>query len=160
MTGGDAGAVDVDRGAPVVVADEILVEAPVAVVWALHTDVSGWTSWRTDIDAAELSEPFAVGSTFHWSTGGLAIASTIKEVRSHRRTVWGGPAAGIVGVHVWAFTPEDKRTRVATVESWAGPTVEGDLTQANIMLAGHITTWLRDLKRAAEYRGAGAARRD
>jgi ligand-binding SRPBCC domain-containing protein len=110
---GDAGAVDVDRGAPVVVTDEILVEAPVAVVWALHTDVSGWTSWRTDVDGAELSEPFAVGATFHWSTGGLAIASTIREVRSHRRTVWGGPAAGIVGVHVWEFTPEDNRTRVA-----------------------------------------------
>jgi hypothetical protein len=47
---------------------------------------------------------------------------------------------------------------VATVESWAGPTVEGDLTQANIMLAGHITTWLRDLKRAAELRSP--ARRD
>jgi Polyketide cyclase / dehydrase and lipid transport len=150
VTGGDAGTVDVDRGAPVVVAEEILVEAPVAVVWALHTDVSGWTSWRSDIEAAELSEPFAVGSTFHWSTGGLSIASTIMEVRSHRRTAWGGPAAGIVGVHVWEFTPEDTRTRVATIESWAGPTVEGDLTQANIMLAGHITTWLRDLKRAAE----------
>jgi hypothetical protein len=66
--------------------------------------------------------------------------------------VWGGPAAGIVGVHVWEFTPKDNRTRVATVESWAGPTVEGDLTRASIMLAGHITTWLRDLKRAAESR--------
>ena len=148
--GDEAGAVDVDRGAPVVVADEILVEAPVAEVWALHTDVSSWTSWRTDVDAAELGEPFATGATFHWSTGGLAIASTIEEVRLHRRTAWGGPAAGIVGVHVWEFTPEHNRTRVATVESWAGPTVEADPTRATIMLAGHLTTWLRDLKRAAE----------
>jgi hypothetical protein len=141
--------IDVDRGAPVIVADEIVVQAPLAVVWGLQTDVSAWTSWRGDVDAAELSEPFAVGSTFRWSTGGLEIASTIREVRPQRRAVWGGPAAGIVGVHVWEFTPEDNRTRVATVESWAGPAVEADLAQARTMLAAHIATWLADLRRAA-----------
>lgn len=150
MTNSEVGTVDVDRDAPVIVADEILVDAPVVVVWALQTDVSAWMSWRSDIDAAELSEPFAVGSTFRWSTGGLQIASTIQEVRPHRRTAWGGPAAGIVGVHVWGFTPEGNRTRVATVESWAGPAVEADVAQAKAMLAGHIATWLGDLKRAAE----------
>ncbi len=150
MTDNDVDGIDVDRGAPVIVTDEIVVDAPVAVVWALHTDVSAWTSWRSGIERAQLSGPFAVGSTFHWVGGGLEITSTIEEVRLQRRTVWGGPAAGIVGVHVWVFTPVGDRTRVATRESWAGPPVEADVAQAKGMLAEHLATWLSELKRAAE----------
>jgi hypothetical protein len=150
MTDSDAGTVDVDRSAPVIVADEVLVDAPVAVVWALHTDVSAWPSWRSDIDRAELTGPFTVGATFHWTGGGLEIASTIQEVRPQRRTAWGGPAAGIDGVHVWEFTPEGDRTRVTTAESWAGQPVEAGLVQAKTMLTDHLATWLENLKHAAE----------
>jgi len=149
----DEGQVDVDRDAPIVVSDETEVDAPVAVVWALHTNVSGWTSWRNDISSAELTGPFEVGATFHWSAGGLEIASTITQVRPERRTVWGGPAAGIIGVHVWEFTPAgDARTHVVTHESWAGAPVEADAPQAKTMLVGHLATWLANLKRAAETR--------
>jgi hypothetical protein len=141
---------DVDRNAPVVVSQEILIDAPVAVLWALHTNVSAWTTWRSDIDTAELTGAFALGATFHWSTGGLEIASTIRQVRPQRRTVWGGPAAGIDGVHVWEFTPDGERTRVATVESWAGQPVEADVAQARTMLTDHLLTWLAALKHAGE----------
>ena len=145
-----AGPVDVDRSAPVVLTDEIIIDAPVVEVWALHTDVSSWLSWRSDIDRAELKSPFAVGSQFEWATGGLDIASTIWQVLPNSRTVWGGPAAGIAGVHVWEFAAEGERTRVVTTESWAGPPVEQDVERARQMLGGHLATWLVDLKRAAE----------
>ena len=141
---------DVDRDAPVLVTEQIVVDAPVAVLWALHTDVANWTSWRGDLDRVELTGPFAVGATFRWATGGLEIASTIQEVQPERRTAWGGPAGDIVGMHVWEFTSEGDRTRVTTHESWAGPMVEADLAQAITLLAGHLATWLGDLKRAAE----------
>jgi hypothetical protein len=110
----------VDRDAPVVVSDEILVHAPVEVVWDLQTDVSDWPAWRTGIESAELVGRFEVGATFHWATGGLESASTIEQARRHRRAAWGGPASGIMGMRVWEFTPEAGGTRVATVESWAG----------------------------------------
>jgi hypothetical protein len=67
--------------------------------------------------------------------------------------VWGGPAGGIDGTHVWNFTPEGDRTRVATEESWSGPLVEADPAQAISLLAGHLATWLGDLKRAAGKAG-------
>lgn len=156
MADNDTGTIDVDRKAPVIVADEILVDAPAEGVWKLQTDVSGWMSWRSGIDRAELTGPFEVGATFHWAGGGLEIVSTIRQVLEQRRAVWGGPAAGIEGMHVWEFTPEGDHTRVATVESWAGAPVEADVAQAKTLLAEHLATWLRDLKRAAES-AAGTA---
>lgn len=62
---------DIDRSAPVTVRDEIHIDAPVAEVWRLHTDVNGWIGWRDDVSVAHLDGPFMAGAVFHWETGGL-----------------------------------------------------------------------------------------
>ena len=141
---------DIDRAAPVIVRQEVTINAPIDVVWRLHTDVGGWTSWRSDVDSAELQGKFQLGSVFHWVTAGLSIDSTIHEVETLRRTVWGGPAQGITGIHVWSFTPDGAQVHVVTEESWSGAPVEADAAGAHTMLDQAIATWLRELKRAAE----------
>ncbi|MGK5683701.1 SRPBCC family protein [Actinoplanes sp. URMC 104] len=147
-----SGPPDIDRDAPVIVRDEIRVDAPVDVVWRLHTDVGGWTRWRDDVPVARLDGPFTTGAVFHWETGGLSIDSTVLAVEPERRTVWGGPAAGIEGRHVWTFEPDGDGTRVVTEESWAGPPVEADPAAARAMLSASIRTWLEQLA-AAVRRG-------
>ena len=38
-------------------------DAPPAAVWRLWSDVARWPEWNTDLERADLSGPFAAGST-------------------------------------------------------------------------------------------------
>ena len=140
----------IDRAAPVIVREQIHIDASVAEVWRLHTDINGWTGWRKDVSVARLDGPFTTGAVFNWETGGLAIDSTIHAVDPERRTVWGGPAAGIEGLHVWTFTHDGGGTHVTTEESWSGPPVDADPERARTMLAASIKVWLDSLAAAAQ----------
>ncbi|MEK8226705.1 SRPBCC family protein [Oerskovia sp. M15] len=62
----------IDESATVVVRREIRIEAPIDVVWALHTDVIGWPAWQTDVDSVQADGPIIPGATF-WSVVGLAL---------------------------------------------------------------------------------------
>ena len=108
--------VQVAADAPVVSRHEIVVEAPLQVVWDLHTDVAAWPSWHSDVDGTQLQGPLVPGAVFRWQTAGLDITSTVAQVDAPHRIAWGGPANGITGVHVWTFTP---------VDTGAGPGVAG-----------------------------------
>lgn len=141
---------DIDRTAPVVVRQEMLIDAPVELLWRLHTDVNRWTEWRSDVDSASLASAFAPGEVFHWRTGGLEVESTIEAVDPLRRTAWGGPAAGITGIHVWTFTPSSEGVHVVTEESWAGEPIEADVAKAQSMLETAISTWLHELRQATQ----------
>lgn len=141
---------DIDTAAPVVAVHEIVIDAPLERVWALHTDIAGWTAWQTDIGAAAIDGPIAPGTRFHWSTFGLDIESTIYAVEGPRRIVWGGPAHGITGIHVWTFTAEGDSVRVRTAESWDGAPILADVDGMGAALDSALTGWLGHLKRTAE----------
>lgn len=141
---------DIDAQAPVVSRHGAVIDAPIEVVWTLHTDVDRWPTWQPDVERARLDGPFAPGSTFSWHTSGLDIESTVYEVEPERRTLWGGPAHGIVGVHEWTFTPlEEGGTRVETAESWAGEPIEADPEAMQAALDGSLVAWLGHLEAAA-----------
>ncbi|MFC3741688.1 SRPBCC family protein [Paractinoplanes deccanensis] len=112
------GVTGIDENAAVVARHEFRIDAPIGRVWALHTDVNRWTTWQSDIDTAYADGPLQLGSTFHWSTAGLHIASTVYAIEAPRRILWGGPAQGIVGIHEWTFTADGDATVVTTAESW------------------------------------------
>src|ERR687891_1133296 len=89
----------IDESATVVVRREVRIEAPIDLVWSLHTDVAGWPAWQTDVDSAQIDGPLVPGATFRWSTHGLQVTSTVYAVDAPRRILWGGPAQGITGIH-------------------------------------------------------------
>lgn len=128
------------------------IEAPLEVVWELHTDVNGWTTWRSDVDSAALDGAFEPDAVFHWAIGEFEIDSAIREVEHLRRTVWGGPAQGIEGIHVWSFALEGSGVHVVTEESWSGAPIDADVAGAQALLHDSIALWLRDLTREAERR--------
>ncbi|MDF9817024.1 uncharacterized protein YndB with AHSA1/START domain [Streptomyces sp. SPB162] len=97
-----------------------MIDAPLERVWSLHTDIDTWPSWNADVDQAKLDGPLQVGNSFGWKTHGLDITSTIREIVPGERLVWGGPANGIEGVHVWTFEQAGSQVRVHTEESWSG----------------------------------------
>jgi uncharacterized protein YndB with AHSA1/START domain len=126
--------VDINTAAPVITRDEILIHAPIQTVWDIQTDVAEWPSWQPDVDGAQLDGPLAAGSVFRWQTAGLHITSTVAEIDEPPRIVWGGPAQGIVAVHVWTLDEQQDGVLVRTEESWEGDPVDA---QVEMLQAAH-----------------------
>lgn len=140
----------IDTTAPVLVRHDIDISAPVAVAWALHADVNGWTRWQAEITAARLDGPFQPGSSFEWTSYGFTVVSTIYAVTEQARVLWGGTSGGITGVHEWLFTATAAGTHVTTRETFAGAPVEADAAGMQATLDISLTAWLGHLKAAAE----------
>ncbi|MFB7614055.1 SRPBCC family protein [Kitasatospora sp. NPDC056181] len=140
----------IDESAPVIVRLTTTIHAPLAVVWSLHTDIDSWATWLPDVDRARLDGPLAPGAAFHWQTHGLDIASTLLELVPGRRIVWGGPANGIEGVHVWTFAETDGAVTVHTEESWSGAPVDAHPAELEAALRASLESWLDRLKAEAE----------
>ncbi|MFI7694820.1 MFS transporter [Nonomuraea sp. NPDC049655] len=140
----------IDETAPVIVRLSTTIDAPIDRVWALHTGIDAWPTWNDDIDTATLIGPVEPGGSFRWTTHGLDITSTVFEVVPGERIVWGGPAGGIDGVHVWTFTADGDRVTVHTEESWAGAPVEAAAEQLGQALHASLESWLAALKTHAE----------
>ena len=95
---------DVDRSAPVVVVQEIDIEAPLDTIWRLHTDVNSWPTWQADITAAHIDGVLEPGASFDWTSYGFSVTSTVYELAEQARVLWGGTSAGITGIHEWVFS--------------------------------------------------------
>jgi len=141
---------DIDRNAPVITRDEILIAAPLETIWNVQTNIPSWPTWQPEVDAASMDGPLAVGTVFHWQTSGLHITSTIQEIEPQRRIVWTGPAQGIEAVHVWTLAPDENGVRVHTEESWNGEPVRSQLATMQRVLDQSLKAWLENLKRTAE----------
>lgn len=145
--------ITIDETAPVIVRLSTVVDAPLETVWAAHTDIGSWPSWNADVDRTQLDGPLAPGTSFRWQTHGLDITSTIRELIPGRRIVWGGPADGIDGIHVWTFEQTGDQVTVHTEESWSGAPVDAMTEELGTGLHHSLTNWLTALKARAEQRG-------
>jgi uncharacterized membrane protein len=141
---------DIDRNAPVITRDEIVIKAPPGTVWNLFININAWPEWNKEIESASLLSPLAVGSVFHWSTAGMIIASTIGELIPQQRIAWSGLVQGILGIHVWQFTAVEDGVLVQTEESWDGEPVRLQVGFLQKALDQSIRSWLESLKRAVE----------
>jgi uncharacterized membrane protein len=111
---------ELEQNAPLKARQELLVDAPVARVWAVQTDIAAWPKWQPDVSSATLEGPLAPGSIFRWKAMGLGITSTLQEVESERRIGWTGRSVGMRAVHRWRFEPRGAHTLVVTEESLSG----------------------------------------
>ncbi|MEU9130428.1 SRPBCC family protein [Kitasatospora sp. NPDC048540] len=140
----------IDENAPVVVRLSTTVNAPLAAVWRLHTDINAWANWHPDITRAAILGPLVPGTSFRWSTHGLDITSTVLQVEPGERIAWGGPVQGIDGIHVWTFEESDGVVTVRTEESWSGAPVAAEPELLGDALRQSLETWLHELKARAE----------
>lgn len=143
---------DIDGNAPVITRDQILVRAPIDTVWQIQTDVNAWPSWQPEVTRVDGPATLVAGSRFSWHVSGLDIVSTVGEIDAPRRIVWGGPAQGIVAVHVWTLEETDDGVLVSTRESWAGPAVDADPATMQSALDASLRGWLQNLRGAADGR--------
>jgi hypothetical protein len=149
----------IDGDAPVLARHEILVQAPIDAIWQLHIAVNEWPTWQKDITAANLAGPFVPGASFEWTSSGFTVNSTIYDVSPptgdvspRSRTLWGGTAQGITGIHEWTFSDMTQGVLVATNESFAGASVDNDPSTTQDILDTSLVSWLLHLKAAAEAR--------
>ncbi|MET7759218.1 SRPBCC family protein [Streptomyces sp. NPDC005389] len=140
----------IDENAPVIVRLATVIDAPVERVWQLHTDIDAWATWNADVDQATLNGPLRTGTSFTWRTHGLDITSTVTELVPGERIVWGGPADGITGIHVWTFERTGGRVTVRTEESWSGAPVDAATEELGHALDQSLRSWLNALKVRAE----------
>ena len=144
----------IDSDAPIRTRHEIDINAPLETVWRLHTDVNNWPAWQTEITEARLDGAFQPGNSFKWTSYGFTVVSTIYAVAERARTLWGGAASGIMGIHEWVYrqTPTGG-VHVTTHESFSGEPVAADATGMQSALDESLTDWLQHLKATAESAG-------
>jgi hypothetical protein len=149
----------IDGDAPVLARHEIGIQAPLDTIWQLHIAVNDWPSWQPDITVAQLAGAFEPGSSFEWTSSGFRVTSTIYDVSPptgavspRSRTLWGGTAQGITGIHEWTFRDMTQGVIVATNESFAGAPVDDDPSTMQDILDTSLVSWLLHLKAAAEAR--------
>ena len=140
----------IDTNAPVRAHHEIDIDAPLEIIWRLHTDVNNWPTWQTEITAARLDGTFQPGASFEWTSYGFTVVSTIYVVVERARVLWGGTAGGITGVHEWRFSQTPTGVHVITQESFAGEPVQADIASMQSTLDSSLAAWLGHLKAAAE----------
>ena len=143
----------VDTSAPVVAHNDVQIRAPLESVWQLHIDVNAWPTWQQAITEAHMDGTFEPGNSFDWSSYGFAVTSQIYEVSDHSRTLWGGTAGGITGVHEWIFRETSDGVLASTSESFAGDPVSADVDGMQGQLDASLIAWLDYLKSAAEAHG-------
>ena len=141
---------DIDRKAPVITQDGIVIAAPLSFVWELHTDIAAWPTWNTAIDRASIASPLAIGAVFHWSTAGLEMLSTVRDLITPERMGWSGSAQGVMDIHVWRFRQLQHEVLVQTEESWGGEPVQRNRERLQRALDQSLHAWLQRLKEEAE----------
>ena len=54
----------IEADAPVVSRADIVILAPLEVIWNIQTDITSWPEWRPSVVAARLDGPLHTGSDF------------------------------------------------------------------------------------------------
>ena len=111
---------NVDRNAPLVARREIVIDAPLEVVWKLQTDFQAWPEWQGNVVAVVMEGDLVPGTVFRWKANGVKIVSTLQEVEPMRRISWTGTSPGMRAIHIWNFKPSNGGVRVVTEESLSG----------------------------------------
>lgn len=146
----------IDAIAPVVARMQRRIAAPLRTVWQIHSDVARWPAWQSDIRSAAIDGDglLAPGTTFTWCTRGIdePIRSTVFVIDPNHRTLWGGPAKGIDGIHEWRFTGDGDATIVETSESWSGELARRNPAQLQVTLESSLDHWLEQLDQRATAR--------
>ncbi|MFY0254579.1 SRPBCC family protein [Chitinophaga sp. 30R24] len=143
-------AIGINQNAPVKTTQSIRINAPVATVYNIFTDVDNWPSWQKEISAAKINGQLQVGATIDWKTGGLTIHSTLKTVVPDSVVGWSGKAFGAFANHVWQFEQHEGYTIVTvneSMEGWLVSLLKGYF-QSHLELA--TKNWLEYLKAQSE----------
>jgi hypothetical protein len=143
---------NINRQAPIVARQSVVIRTPVDTVWALLTAIDGWVHWNPDIRHAELRGSLTQGATFHWEFGGRSLWSRIHEVIPLRKLAWSGQVGMVLTLHVWTLVPIEDGVSVQAEMSWEGLSMPSETLDLRRALDTLLTRWLSFLREDAEDR--------
>ena len=145
----------------VLVHNEIVIAAPVAVIWCLLIRAEEWPAWYTraaDVHFISHAGPdLRDRSRIRWNTFGIRTTSKVLEFEPETRLAWNAHGIGVDAYHAWLLTPlPDGSTHVLTEE-----TQTGWLARVFNRLAPHYMErkhhlWLEQLKHQAQIVAASS----
>jgi uncharacterized protein YndB with AHSA1/START domain len=144
----------INRDAPLWAREEVDIDAPIAVVWDVLTNVKDWARWNPAVQSAEMTGPVAPGTEFRWKAGPGTIESRMEVVEPPERLGWTGRTLGLSAIHVWTLKLRDGATHVTTLEFMEGRAAR--LLRGTIKknLDTSLEKWVRGLKTESEARSA------
>lgn len=140
---------EINQKAPVIDKQEIIIHAPIELVWETLADIGGWPEWYTGVSIKKQPEKYEVGRYFVWKQNGARIKSRLAKIDKPHHLAWIGSVKWIKAVHVWKLLEIEKRkTRVMVEESMQGFLVSLFMNRETLHKALHL--WLNLLKIRAE----------
>jgi hypothetical protein len=130
----------------------IAIRARLPVVWDIHIDVLGWPSWHSLVSRTQVGEPLTSGAWFRWQSQDADVTSVVAEWDEQQSMAW-RLSGSLAAVLTWRFTSTARGTRVSARLFPDG----GSAAEHHAALAAALSSWLRDLKRAAERASATPA---
>jgi uncharacterized protein YndB with AHSA1/START domain len=148
--------IEANTKAPAVKAVDVLIEAPIEIVWQVLSDIENWPRWNKSVSKIRVTGPIVPGTSFVWAGGGSKIVSRLEDVDPPKRIAWSGKTLGIRAIHVWELAAEGNGTHVHTVESFEGLVARLFRGFARKTLAKALDQGVSSLKTEAESRAAGS----
>lgn len=142
--------IPINENASVKSKNQIEIDAPLATVWDVLTDINNWANWQKAVSETIVDGEIKEGTRFNWKAGGLSFKSRIHTVNSMSMFGWTGTTFGASAIHNWTFKEKDNKTIVKVEESLQGvfPRLFRGYFQKN--LDAGVRTNLEELKTASE----------
>jgi len=104
--------------------NELELDAPIENAWAWLVRASEWPSWYPHARHVVIDPPaagdLAEGASFHWTTFGVRMHTTVTEFEPPARLAWEGRGLGAVGYHGWLLEPTPRGCHLVTEEVQKG----------------------------------------
>jgi hypothetical protein len=143
---------NINRQAPIVARQSVVIRAPVDAVWALLRDIDRWVYWNPDVRHVELRGSLTQGAIFHWEFGGRSLWSRIHEVIPLRKLAWSAQTGMVLTLHVWTLVPIEDGVSVQGEMSCEGLSVSSETRDLRRALDTLLTRWLSFLRDDVEDR--------
>lgn len=143
----------IDDNAPLRGRREIVVNAPVARVWSVLSDVAAWDqNLEPGVHDIRVDDGVVVDAPFTRTNKGARMKARFAVVEKERELAWTGSAVGGKAVHRYCLEPQSEGTTKVTVEeSMAGPVLA--FAFSNAKLTALLESSLSTLKAASEAAG-------
>jgi hypothetical protein len=132
----------------------IVIDAPGEKIWPTLIAAAAWPTWYSNASDVVVNRPsgqLGENVTFHWTTFGLTIASTVAEFVPYSRIGWYGNGDQLRAYHTWLLIPRSGSSTYVVMEEIGMGRGAEHLAQTNPghMHRGH-DLWNISLKFACE----------
>lgn len=109
-----------------IIKEDIVIRAPLPVVWRVFSEMEDWENWNTVCEDCCLIEgdEMSAGTCFSFTLRPyripLKITPRITRCDPGREVVWAGSRLGVHAEHRFIFAEEDGGVRLTSIEAFHG----------------------------------------